>query len=207
MTQRKTLLAAVMVVPLFLAACGSDDEGSTETSASSNASTSASQSEGKETKPAESTSASASGNPSEANPEADAAAAEQQNAAEEALAQPHEPRVPAGGTASGDDTKAISDLTFGLAAGGNNVGTFLTYTVDNSCSEYKNRYGGDAKLRQEAETAKELTFDQIGGTAPSISDVQNVRVNGDQATADVTSNEGAQSLNYVREGGKWTFCN
>lgn len=213
MNTRKSLLAAVMTVPLFLAACGSDDEASNDASkASSSASSSASGSSSSSAKPSES--ASDSAKPEESAP-ADPAADPQNpeaNPADPAAAgapgiETPEPRVPAGGTASGDDTQAITNLVKGMEGSGDSVGGFLTYTVDHSCRAYKDKYGGDEVLRQQANEAKQMTFSQIGGAAPKIQSVNNVRVNGDSGTADVVGAEGPQTMNFQREDGNWTFCN
>ena len=211
MTHRKTLLAAVMTVPLFLAACGSDEEGSTDASSTS-VSSGATQSES-------SSETAASGEPSAApsgsegqDPAKDPAQGEQSDQTQGGSPTPangegQAPVPAAGGTGSEEDRQAITNLVYGMDDGGDNVGAFLTYTVDHSCTAYKERYGGDETLRQQADEAKNLTFTQVGSPKPTVTGVDNVQVNGDSASADVSSDTSTENLKFVREGGSWMFCN
>ncbi|WP_312099511.1 hypothetical protein [Corynebacterium dentalis] len=214
MTHRKTLLAAVMTVPLFLAACGSDEEGSTDASSTSASSEATQSKDGSETAASGESSAAPSSSEGQdpAKDPQDSAQGEQSDQSQEGSPAPangegQAPVPAAAGTGSEEDRQAITNLVYGMDDGGDNVGAFLTYTVDHSCSAYKERYGGDETLRQQADEAKNLTFTQIGSPKPTVTGVDNVQVNGDSASADVSSDTSTENLKFVREGGSWMFCN
>ncbi|WP_459612147.1 hypothetical protein [Corynebacterium urogenitale] len=176
MNYRKTLLAAVLVVPLTLTACGSDEENADNaaTSATSQESSTSAKpgednkdaKEGKDGKESESSKPSSGDQPDAPEREgADrpAGAAPAPNNAEGREGGSNGRPAPAGG-GGGNDTEAITRLVEGLDDGGNNMQALAYYTLDNSCTAYINSRGGEAQLRSQADgmvdpaTGKPLNF-------------------------------------------------
>ncbi|HIW95515.1 MAG TPA: hypothetical protein H9867_03390 [Candidatus Corynebacterium gallistercoris] len=207
MTYRKVCVAAVLTVPLALAACGSD-EGSQDSAASSSASSSTKESATKSATSKEST-------PAE-SPEADAPAPEDPNSPAAAPA-PEVPPLPEGpapvpvtGSAPEEDQAAIAHLVHGLSDGNKNMQDYARYTLAHSCQAYIERSGGMDKLRQEADALNQAG--NIGQYAqpPQITSVDNITVNGDNATASVSTTMNNQAsteqMQFRREGGSWKLC-
>lgn len=166
MNYRKTLLATVLVVPLTLTACGSDEENADNaaTSATSQESSTSAKpgednkdaKEGKESKDGKESESSKSS--SEDRPDAPereganrpAGAAPAPSNAESREGSGNGRPAPAGG-GGGNDTEAITRLVEGLDDGGNNMQALAYYTLDNSCTAYINSRGGEAQLRSQAD--------------------------------------------------------
>lgn len=209
MTDRKTLLAIVLTLPLVLSACGSDDapsESSTTTSSSASPAASSSSAVGS---PTGSPAPSAPNASQPASPSSSPGSPAPQSAPGADPAQP----APAAGQSAPDarssgaeDSQQITSLIESMDDGGDDIAAFLLYTVDHTCSDVKNRYGGDQKLRDEANVARGMTFSKAGQPIPRISEVKNVQVNGDKATAEVTAANDTSTVNLLRENGQWTLC-
>ncbi|WP_312978129.1 hypothetical protein [Corynebacterium sp.] len=205
------VLAGVVAATLGLAACGSDDAdgdaaGSTTSSSSSAASTSAKKSsEASETPEA---SESAEPGPSES---AEPAPDDQQEGDRGEGEPPAD--APAGNAANGDDAAQITALERGFAED-RPYGEYLKYTYEHTCNaDLDQMVGGREAAMQDAEANGELGQKQaseVMGTLPVIHGVNDIRVDGDHATAnlDQSMNDNRQTLpkNYVREDGQWRTC-
>lgn len=213
------VLAGVVAATLGLAACGSDDADgdaadSTTSSSSSAASTSAKESKGAsgasdvpesaEPDPSESAEPAPDDQPEgdrgEGEPPADAPAPEPANA-------------PAGNAANGDDAAQITALERGFGEE-RPYSEYLKYTYEHTCNaDLDQTVGGREAAMQDADANGELGQKQASeviGTLPVIHGVNDIRVDGDHATAnlDQSMNDNRQTLpkNYVREDGQWRTC-
>lgn len=220
----KAVLAGVVATTLGLAACGSDDDGGEESSSNSSASSSTSSSA-----PASSSAEeSASEDPAEsAAPEDDAPAPEPEapeadgegagngtEGAEGADGEDAPPPAPAAAPqASGDDAAQITALEEGFGVD-RPYGEYMRYTVEHTCNADIDQLGGRESAMQDAnsdsELANTMASEVAGGQLPVIHGVNDIRVDGDRATAnlDQTMNGNRQTLpkNYVREDGQWRTC-
>ncbi|WP_145943229.1 hypothetical protein [Corynebacterium glyciniphilum] len=215
------VLAGVVAATLGLAACGSDDAdgdaaGSTTTSSSSAASSSANESteaseapeasESAEPDPSESAEPAPDDQPEgdrgEGEPPADAPAPEPANA-------------PAGNAANGDDAAQITAVARGLGED-KPWGEYQRMVVDTSCRANLDQVGGrDAILqdlgRQSENTMASKVMADQGTTLPVVHGVNDIRVEGDRATANIDAEIAGQRQTtpavYVREDGQWKTCN
>lgn len=209
------VLAGVVAATLGLAACGSDDAdgdaaGSTTSSSSSAASTSAKKSS--EASETPESSESAEPGPSEsAEP-----APDDQQEGDRGEGEPpagNAANAPAGNAANGDDAAQITALERGFAED-RPYGEYLKYTYEHTCNaDLDQMVGGREAAMQDAEANGELGQKQaseVMGTLPVIHGVNDIRVDGDHATAnlDQSMNDNRQTLpkNYVREDGQWRTC-
>jgi hypothetical protein len=212
------VLAGVVAATLGLAACGSDDAdgdsaaGSTTSSSSSAASTSAKESteasevsESAEPDPSESAEPAPDdqqeGDRGEGEPPADAPAPEPANA-------------PAGNAANGDDAAQITALERGFGEE-RPYSEYLKYTYEHTCNaDLDQTVGGREAAMQDAEANGELGQKQASeviGTLPVIHGVNDIRVDGDHATANLDAEHERTTgrplpKNYVREDGQWRTC-
>ena len=227
MNYRKSIFAAVLTLPLVLAACGSDEEANSDASSSNSSSSSAKTSSSKSdadkkkeeeakkkeeeakkkdeaAKKAEAEKKAAEGQPAEG--EEGAAPAQGGNNPGAAAPKP----IEGGQPANEGDSQQINALVMGY--NGRDIDGFFDYTIDNACPSYVNANGGPEAMRI---VSKQMTqspdWDAVGRQGPTVEGVNNIQVNGDRASADVTMTyPGADSITEVtafsREGGKWTFC-
>lgn len=159
------------------------------------------------------------GDNSEANAEAaaGAGAGESGDAGSSELANPFEngdievaepAPVEGGQAASEGDRQAISALVNGIYDQKSMHG-FLRYMPDNTCQRVLDENGGeDFSL----EGVPDMPMDQMPGWSEThVSDISDIEVNGDQASAVVTvqTAEGPDSATqrFERQGDAWTFCN
>ncbi|AGP30616.1 hypothetical protein A606_04835 [Corynebacterium terpenotabidum Y-11] len=182
----------LLTATLALAACGSDDDGeaASSTTASSAASSSAA--------------------PGSGEASASAATGENGAPADQATIAAGEPAASEGGETSAEDATQITDLTKGLN-GDMTMADYMQYNLDHQCSAYIDSRGGrdsiqsdiDA-MRQENQMVSDL------GLVYNITDVTDIRVSGDNATATVSGTVGDQAstetVTYLRENGAWTIC-
>lgn len=219
MSYRKSIFAAVLALPLVLSACGSDEE--TKDAASSSAKTSTSKTDknkdadkkAADEKKAEEGKKKAVGKPDGApeGEEGQPAGEGGQGAGIPGMPNVKAPQPVEGGQPAGDaDGEQITTMVQGL--GGRDIRGFMNYTVDNACRSYIDANGGEQNMRQSADMlANSPQFAAVNGQGPSVDSVDNIQVNGDQASANVTlsypeADPVTEVMPFTREGGKWTFC-
>lgn len=207
MKYRKTLLAAVLTVPLALTACGSDEGTADDSTATSSApEQSASNTDGDAPKPEEGQPA-LEGQPGEPAPEGEnpppPAPPQDPNAPQDPQTAPP---VPAH---EGTDQQQIESLVNGMNVGDNMPARFH-YVADNYCAAYLDPRGGADGFRAQADSfmvdGKPVTISETGQEIPTVNGVTNVQVNGDNATGDIQSSQGSYPMQFTREGGTWKIC-
>lgn len=220
---KKAAVAVVSASALVLAACGSDEEGNTTaeavtTSASTTVTSVASSEAPTSSEAAETEESSAAPAPAPAEEPAQEQPEEvsPEDLDPEVLAQAEQLPVEnveqlpveGGQTASPEDAEAITALVNGI----NNETTlrgFLGYIPNNACSRaMENAQALDLNQFPDVNLADFPEFEQ---SKASIDSVSNIIVNGDEASADVTtSHNGVAETGVQRflwEGDRWTFCN
>lgn len=217
LTMKKTITALALAAPLALVACGSDD-GADETTSSAPStvtSTRTSETTTTETSEEETTSeapSETSAEPTEGDTE-DPQAAPQINDpfAAGQLAYEEATPVEGGGPASEADRAEIEGLVGGIYQS-QTFHQFLRYVPENACSAVIEANGGPAAL--DLGDIPDMPLSQLPGYAESnahIQSIDDVRVEGDQASAVVTavSNGQAetQTQRFLKEDGRWKFCN
>lgn len=233
MKYRKSLLALTCALPLVLTACGKDggeaEDGAKNTAAESANSAATSEPKPNSDKPSESSTAKESDKadkdkqgstkPAPGQKESkDGASSNDTNrdanaangrGGENKAADRGEGRAPRG--ASAGDSQQITSLVQGMGKH-RSAYDFLNYSVNNSCKSYINSQGGEKVIRSNNETIKAMGPE--GNKAipvPRIKSVDDIQVNGDNATARVTASYGnkapqTESMSFARENGKWTLC-
>ena len=238
MNVKKTVAALALVVPLtFVAACGSGDAPEEAASASSSTVTSTRSTEPTtgettteevttgttEAETTETTVEQPAEEPAEVpeaetGPAQDTAAAGEDPAAAPPTTDPllgelyQEPEPVQGGTAASEADRAEID---GLVRGIYEVDTFhqfLRYIPENTCNEVVAAQGGAAAMDLAGIPDQPLAeWDYYATAQPHIASVDDVRVEGDRASAVVTAVSAGQSetrtQRYLREDGRWKFCN
>lgn len=217
LTMKKTITALALAAPLALVACGSDD-GADETTSSAPStvtSTRTSETTTTETSEEETTSeapSETSAEPTEGDTE-DPQAAPQINDpfAAGQLAYEEATPVEGGGPASEADRAEIEGLVGGIYQS-QTFHQFLRYVPENACSAVIEANGGPAAL--DLGDIPDMPLSQLPGYAEAnahIQSIDDVRVEGDQASAVVTavSNGQAetQTQRFLKEDGRWKFCN
>lgn len=115
-----------------------------------------------------------------------------------------------GGPASAEDQAAIESLLKGQYQV-QTTREFAEYMLHNACQKVIEQNGGDAAF--DRGEVPDLPVSQLPGFQGSgIQAVEDVRVDGDTASALVTSVSGngqthTSTMRFQRENGKWTFCN
>ncbi|AHI04268.1 nuclear transport factor 2 family protein [Corynebacterium falsenii] len=214
MSYRKTFAAALCVLPFALTACGSDGD-SGDSSASSSASSSTTTA-GPSTQKSETDKTASSNDPSKdpQSPDADGAQGQKgqpgQNDQAQGGANQGQPPVPMSGSASQKDKEEITNLVLTLGQGSKNAAEFNNQLIDNSCKAYIDSKGGEEAARQSANAVQDAgSFNDIA-RVPKFTSVDDITVNGDQATAVVHAEQGGQSfsqkMNFTREDGRWKMC-
>lgn len=211
MSYRKTFAAALCVLPFALTACGSDGD-SGDSSASSSASSSTTTA-GPSTQKSETDKTASSNDPSKdpASPDADGAQGQPgQNDQAQGGANQGQPPVPMSGSAPQKDKEEITNLVLTLGQGSKNAAEFNNQLIDNSCKAYIDSKGGEEAARQSANAVQDAgSFNDIA-RVPKFTSVDDITVNGDQATAVVHAEQGGQSfsqkMNFTREDGRWKMC-
>lgn len=223
MNVKKTAAALALIAPLaFVAACGSGDGDAESASASpstvtstTSATSATSATETSETteptEPAES--AAETPEPAPAVEEPAAAAAPAPQAEDPLLGELYqEPDPVQGGANASDADRAEID---GLVRGMYQVDTFhqfLRYIPENTCNELVAAQGGAAAMDLAGVPDQPLNqWDYYVAAEPHITSVEDVRVEGDRASAVVTAVSAGQAetrtQRYLREDGRWKFCN
>lgn len=206
-SRRTTAFAGILLTgALALTACGSDDKDDTAavSGAAAPGSVTAAATPSGGTSPA---GMSASGVPgtsgsgdgaSGENPDGAAPADNPQEGGQE------------GTPASDDDAAQITELTKGIN-GDMLMADYMQYNFDHSCSAYVNARGGRDKAQVEIDGLREKNQKVSDVNAVvNITDVTDIRVTGDTATATTSGTVGDQprteTVNYLRENGAWTIC-
>ncbi|MBB3115081.1 Rv0361 family membrane protein [Corynebacterium bovis] len=119
--------------------------------------------------------------------------------------------TPAGGT-SGEDATAIANLVNGLGVD-RPASEYTRYVWQHTCSKDNDASGGADALREQSEAfvGRGQWGDLVGpDVLPRIRAVNDVSVDGDRATAQVSATTNGQDqdqrMTFAREGGQWTFC-
>ncbi|MGP5269195.1 hypothetical protein ACTXK0_02095 [Corynebacterium variabile] len=192
----------VLAGALVLTACGSDDGDDEEptTSATTSATTAAPESVDPSADPAESDS-----------PESPEAGAEGEGAPDPEVPADPEAQAEGGGPAAGTDVDQISGVARGVS-GDKMLSDNYQYTLDNYCSAFIDQQGGRETI-QTTIAGLRGDNDQLLSATDSVvevTDVRDVRVDGDTATAFIVGTVGGQDAsstqNYVREDGAWKIC-
>ncbi|WP_420100031.1 hypothetical protein [Corynebacterium sp.] len=212
------VLAGVVATTLALAACGSDDaDGDSAATSTTSSSSGAASTSAKES--TEASDASESARP-DASESAEPAPGDQpdgdRNEGEnpEGAPAPEPADAPAGNPANGDDAAQITALVRGF--GEDKIyRDYYRYTIDKTCNADLDQMGGRENLQQDSsgelgdKMASEVMSDMYGGL-PVIHGVNDIRVDGDHATANIDATENGNRKttpkNYVREDGQWRTC-
>lgn len=227
-TARKVFAALVVAAPLTLVACGSGTAEDAAPASSADATVTsaiATTAEEKETDATESTATASEATDPEIEPTSDDPVAAAAEAAEAELEQElqniqvyQQAPVEAKGPVDESDVTAISDLVGG-AYQQTTLRGWVSYVPENSCQPLLD----DVSTQMQAEygTNDLLDFSVIPDTPlaevpqyaeahATLDRVDNVAINGNQASAEVTVNSGGQSdtstMRFLREGDRWTFC-
>lgn len=224
LTLKKSLAFAALATPLTLVACGSNGDDteaaaakpSTVTSEASKKETTEASSEKETTEETTKKDEAKDPKESEAKAAAGDGAAENNAAGSDALVNPFEngdievaEPAPVEGAqpANEADSQAISGLVKGLYEQ-ETMHSFLRYIPDHTCQRVMDQNGGgDFSL----DGVPDMPMNQMAGWSEThVSDISDIKVNGDQASAVVTvqTAEGPDTATqrYQREGGQWTFC-
>lgn len=206
------ILACATAGVMVLTACGSD--GDSSDSSASNTSTGASTSKSASAKPSE---------PSDAPAPESAATAPAPENGQPAPGHPAPgpidnpeisfiPQAPVadGAPASAEDRQAIEGLVRGIM-NATTVRQFMGYIPQNTCARYLEANGGLAAMNIDQIPDVPLAdFPQYAHARPTIDSVTDIQVNGDSASATVTSTADGQTNSavqrFARENGRWTFC-
>lgn len=115
-----------------------------------------------------------------------------------------------GGAASPEDAQAIDALVRGA---NDEVGmrNFLTYMPRNACASLVEANGGIDAMTSMADLSPEQE-NILSQKRSTVTAVDDIRVNGDTASALVTSTDPdgtatTTTIRFLRENGRWTFCN
>lgn len=218
---KKKMAALVLVAPLTLVACGSDADSTTEsTSASSSTITSTkaiestTAEESSTTEPTEATETTESSEPEVAPetteevadaPQVDVPLAEGSPTYDEAAP------IESGSPASEADRAEIEALIQGIYQS-TTIHEFISYVPQNSCRAVFEANGGEASLDLTGIADMPLNeYPAFVEAQPHVESIEDVQVNGDQASAVVTAVSSGQAetrtQRFLREDGQWTFCN
>ena len=222
--------AVALVTLLAVGACGSDDggDGAQETSASAPAAGTASSpapssSAAPSSSPApEQTAPAQPGQPGQPGQPADPAGEDGPRSPapgelpiDETVPVAPVPGAPAGtpaGGTSGEDATAIANLVNGLGVD-RPASEYTRYVWQHTCSRDNDASGGADALREQSEAfvGRGQWGDLVGpDVLPRIRAVNDVSVDGDRATAQVSATTNGQDqdqrMTFAREGGQWTFC-
>ncbi|CAB0997927.1 hypothetical protein FRC0501_01464 [Corynebacterium diphtheriae] len=206
------VLACATAGVMVLTACGSD--GDSSDSSANKTSTGASTSQSASAKPSE---------PSDAPASESAAPAPAPENGQPAPGHPAPgpidnpeisfiPQAPVadGAPASAEDQQAIEGLVRGIM-NATTVRQFMGYIPQNTCARYLEANGGLAAMNIDQIPDVPLAdFPQYAHARPTIDSVTDIQVNGDSASATVTSTADGQTNSavqrFARENGRWTFC-
>ncbi|CAB0558384.1 hypothetical protein BKD74_06360 [Corynebacterium diphtheriae] len=206
------VLACATAGVMVLTACGSD--GDSSDSSANKTSTGASTSKSASAKP---------GEPSDAPAPESAAPAPAPENGQPAPGHPAPgpidnpeisfiPQAPVadGAPASAEDRQAIEGLVRGIM-NATTVRQFMGYIPQNTCARYLEANGGLAAMNIDQIPDVPLAdFPQYAHARPTIDSVTDIQVNGDSASATVTSTADGQTNSavqrFARENGRWTFC-
>lgn len=195
-----TVAGMLLVGSLTLTACGSDDDeagSSTPASTGAGSAVSTASATGGATDVTGSPASSTDGPDHRSDPEHSGEAAD--------------PAAPGGGIpAAGDDAAQIIALTTGLN-GAVTVADSMQYTLDHSCSSYIERQGGHDAVQQQVDMMRQNDVDLAeAGGANEVTEVTDIRVSGDTATATavgtIQGQPRSETVTYQRENGAWVLC-
>lgn len=194
MTRTSSIMGLVLVGALSLTACGSgkDDDAASASASSTSAAVA---------------STSASTEPSGAAGAADASEATKGKDADGRSAGSGKQ---ANSKASRDDVAEITALANGLV-GDMPVADFFQYNMDHFCSSYINNKVDRENFQTEIDRMRsENKMLSEVATVVTVTDVTDIKVSGDNATATVVGtldgHERSDPAEFLRENGTWTIC-
>ncbi|GAA1474164.1 hypothetical protein P4N68_00315 [Corynebacterium felinum] len=210
---KKTAVAVIAASALVLAACGSEDATSSTPSTKAAAAAKPTGATSKDEKPTES--------PAEVTKTEDPAPSE--NAEQPPAPAPEVPIEPpsplpvathqpvaGGGPASPEDAAAIEGLIRGID-NQHTLRGYMKYIPDNTCRRVIDANGGQAALT--FDQIPDLPLEQYPGFATAkarIDNVAEIKVDGEAASALVTASASGETntavQRFVREDGRWLFC-
>ncbi|MDT9409154.1 Rv0361 family membrane protein [Corynebacterium rouxii] len=201
------VLACATAGVMVLTACGSDGDSSDSSANKTSTGTSTSKSASAKTGEPSDVPASESAAP--------APAPENEQPAPGPIDNPEISFIPQapvadGAPASAEDQQAIEGLVRGMM-NATTVRQFMGYIPQNTCARYLEANGGLAAMNIDQIPDVPLAdFPQYAHARPTIDSVTDVQVNGDSASATVTSTADGQTNSavqrFARENGRWTFC-
>lgn len=211
----RAILAGVVATTLGLAACGSDDADgdSAATSTTAGSSSAAATSEKTSTEASETSETAASSEAPDPGASAEPAPEDRPEGEPPAPA-PADPPTAAGAPANQDDAAEITALVRGFGED-KLYRDYYRYTIDKTCNADLDQMGGRENLQQDNsgelgdKMASEVMGEMYGGL-PQIHGVNDIRVDGDRASANIDATENGNRKttpkNYVREDGQWRTC-
>ncbi|KAA8722633.1 hypothetical protein [Corynebacterium spheniscorum] len=218
---RAAAVATLLAAPLMLAGCGSKDSDATSTSTTTSTSVTSSSSKSSSSHPVITTTVETTVDEKPEDKPKEEQQADQPQA--EAPAPAPAPGVPVqevfpdvqqpdpvdGAAASAQDEQEITNLVTGIL-NASTVREWSTYIPNNSCAAVRQEFDAQGL---DAANLPDMPLDQMPGwaeAAPRIDAVNDIRVNGDQASAQVTSTSRGETttgtMRFSREGGRWLFC-
>ncbi|MDO4908705.1 MAG: hypothetical protein Q3962_02485 [Corynebacterium sp.] len=218
---RKTLIATTMVAMVALTACSSKSDDAASSTSSASTSVSATDSSAPESPSATDASPSAV-TPTESSSEAQAPAAaptsldeaqlsSQAEVAQQQLSQQLAQMTAtfqpvAGQDASQADVDAMRSMLTNIF-GQPTLKGVMRATLDNACSDLITESGGQQAAYAELD---QIPDTPMGAAAISITNVADAKVNGDEASANVTMSGSGQSqtvpMKFKKENGSWKYC-
>ena len=206
---KKAMIVGVCVTPLVLGACGSNkEENKAEGSTSSASSVSAVAKQATSSSDASTSAATSSAAPTS---EAPAPASEPAVPPEVNLDNPIQAQQLApieGQPASAGDKDAITNVVRSMVPTGT-LRQFMATTVNNTCARVIEEGGGVPDLNEVPDLPLESIPD-YQKAKPTVDSVEDVRVNGESASAAVTHTSNGKTetgvMRFQRENGAWKMC-
>ncbi len=195
------VVGVILAGTLVLSACGSDDGEDAETSTAPASATTGAQQSGDPSAAEHPRNPDDPGNPGDPENPGDASAPEA----------PADPASEGGGPASGEDEAQISELARGMS-GDKLLSETYQYMLDNHCSAFIDAQGGRETIQATIDGLRsdnDQLLSESGGVI-EVTDVRDVRVDGDNGSAFIVGTAGGQDAsstqNYLRENGAWKIC-
>ncbi|WKD60819.1 hypothetical protein CCICO_03910 [Corynebacterium ciconiae DSM 44920] len=217
----KSVVAALLVLPLTLSACSRDEGDSAQSSSSSSTSPSTTTTtststadtkeseENKDDKDADK----AAENTREESEREQAPRTEQeqldaaQQAAQQAAPAANQEPIEGGHPASAQDKEEIERLVRGWGEQ-TTLRSFMEYANNNTCRRVIESNGGYAA--SDPSKVPDVSLENQSNLNLGVESVSDIQVNGDSASARVTPtgpNPETSTMRFLREDGRWTMCN
>ncbi len=219
---KKSVVAALLVLPLTLSACSRDEEDSAPSSSSSSSSqstttttsTSTATPERSEEEKAEENGDNQAEQPRPEDERERVQQAQQeqleaarQAAQQAAVAAPDQQPIEGGQPANEKDKQEIEQLVRGWGEQ-TTLRSFMEYANNNTCRRVIESNGGYAA--GDPSKVPDVSLQDQPNLNLGVQDVSDIQVNGDSASAQVTPtgpNAETSTMRFEREDGRWTMCN